>query len=158
MNAWKNEAAKLAVARADSLEDSGDIRGAIDVLSAELIRQPKNAPLLARRGRLQYLLKQWSTALSDFSGALAEKADAETTLYYRGMTHAQLNNIDAAIHDLTRVTKLNSKAGDAWSELGFLFRFKGNATESRRAFEKALACDAETYDWVRTYIDTTTLD
>lgn len=158
MATWKNDAAKAAVRTADALEDAGDIPGAIEALTSELRAQPGNAPLLARRGRLNYLTKQWPEALDDFTKALAEKPDAESTLYYRGMTNAELNNVEDAIRDLTAVTRLNPTAGDAWSELGMLYRFKGKATASAEAFQKALDIDAEAFDWVREYLDTRRLD
>lgn len=158
MATWKNDAAKAAVRSADALEDAGDIPGAISALTSELRAQPKNAPLLARRGRLYYLAKQLPEALDDFTKALTEKPDAESTLYYRGMTNAELNNVEDAIRDLSAVTRLNPSAGDAWSELGMLYRFKGRVSESTEAFQKALDIDEEAFDWVREYIDTRGLD
>lgn len=65
-----------ALTRADVLERSGDLSGAIAELSAAIAIDPTNAGQRAHRGRLLHLREDWQEALQDFDAALFARRNA----------------------------------------------------------------------------------
>ncbi len=101
--------------------------------------------LLARRGRLYRIRKQWRKGIADFDAALALKPDAPTTLFFRGTSLAAIEEFDRAIADLESCIRLQPESADAYWRIGTIHEYRRNLPAAIAAYQKALEIDPKTY-------------
>ncbi|SEB97469.1 tetratricopeptide repeat protein [Bradyrhizobium erythrophlei] len=101
------------------------------------------------RGEVNWTRKNYSAALSDFSDAIRLCPESDTLrlsrLYlWRGVTHANLKEMDQAVGDYSSVIRLSpdgpySKRG--LNNRGWIYYDRNNFSAAKRDFEAALAKD-----------------
>lgn len=89
--------------RAIAVETPEQIRNRIDILTQQLLAEPKESwKLLHERGILRISEEDWQEAVDDFSKSLEESRTWEpTTRRYRGVALAQMERHEEAIEDLS---------------------------------------------------------
>ena len=143
---------EAARSRADSLEEAGDIEGAIQAMSEAIKLAPAKAVYLALRGRLFTLNQKWRAAIRDFDHALAMKPDSPTWLYFRGRARLMADDQNDAIADFERCIALQPGASDAWVQIGNIHRHREDWEQAIRAYERAIELEDEEKallaDWI----------
>ncbi len=131
--------AEAALERAGTLEESGNLEAAVAELSRVIVLGSASPRLLAHRGRLFHLLKNWELAISDFDAALESRPDASTTRFFRGRAKSMKGDLDGALADFRRCASQESGAADTFYEIGLIHEFRGELELSLSAFERAVA-------------------
>lgn len=85
--------------------------------------------------------KNWTVANDRFSEVLAIQPGNEAALFNRAMARMELKQLDAAITDLQAYTKIKPQDADAYAELGWCYRAKGDDSNAIANFDKATAID-----------------
>jgi len=129
--------AEAALKRADALEDTGDLDGAVQAMTKAIQLEPNRMKYRARRGRLLSMQENWQAAIRDFDSVLAVKESAPSILYSRGRARFMSAEFDGALADLERCISLDPDAADAWAIIGDIHRLRRNWEESISAYERA---------------------
>jgi len=89
--------------RAETVETPEQIQNRIDILTQQLLAEPKESwKLYHERGTLMISTEDWQGAVDDFSKSLEQCREWETTARrYRGVALTELNRHEDAIDDLS---------------------------------------------------------
>ncbi|HET9481166.1 MAG TPA: hypothetical protein VFP98_05365 [Candidatus Polarisedimenticolia bacterium] len=92
----------------------------------------------ARAGPVEILQAEAADWLSEADRAAAAAPGAWSPLQYKTKALFALNRFDAAEGAARRVIELNPDAFFAWSDLGFIYLYKGDRTRAAEAFAECL--------------------
>jgi len=120
-----DRAAQLAPDERDIIENriviahrSGDWPTVVSDTSQLLEQFPNDVALRLERGKALATLDAFETARDDFDRAVVLAPSAEA-YYFRGRTHYELGNDDAAIYDYSKAIELDRKLADAYRRRAF---------------------------------------
>lgn len=103
----------LLLAQAGIEEERGNLKTAIDIYGATLVRQPNSSVALLKRARAYEQLKQTDRALADCTAAIAAHPDLAEAYVCRADAHVRMTLLPAAIADLNTALKLNPSSVEA---------------------------------------------
>jgi len=137
-------AIRAARERADALEESGDLDGAIAALTTGIVEtgDPK-AWLVAFRGRLHHLKQEWPLAISDFDVVLQVRPNAATARYFRARARASIGELEGAQSDYLRVIELEPRAVDALYEIAIIACMKRDLRGAKQRLDEATRIDPD---------------
>lgn len=132
------QVAAASLARAALLQ--GNYQEAIDV-PVKLRKLPKNeqAELLALWGHAYFALQKIEKAEKLYNAALSINPKAPEASLGKARIAANQDHLDEARQWLNKGLKANPRFAPAWSLLGDLERYQGNAKEAEQAYGKAIA-------------------
>lgn len=120
-----DRAAQLAPGERDIIENriviahrSGDWPTVVSDTSNLLEQFPNDVALRLERGKALATLDAFETARDDFDRAVVLAPSAEA-YYFRGRTHHELGNDDAAIYDYSKAIEFDPKLADAYRRRAF---------------------------------------
>jgi tetratricopeptide (TPR) repeat protein len=123
---------------ANALSLMGRWKNAEQILSDAIDQFPQDAWLMTRRGELCDTLNQREEALTWFDRALAIAPRATWPLKAKSATLRSLGRFDEAERLLAPALKRRTVTSDVVVEWGWVLRDRGQLTQSRHAFERAL--------------------
>lgn len=132
------EAVAISLTRAALLQ--GEYQNAADT-SINLSKIPKNeqAELLALWGHAYLFQEKIEKAKKAYNAALSINPEAPEALLGKARIAAAQSRFDESRQWLNKVFKTNPHFAPAWSLLGDLERYLGNAKEAEQAYGKAIA-------------------
>jgi tetratricopeptide (TPR) repeat protein len=98
--------APLLTERAEILEQTGNIQGALNDFENYLRKWPLNYSLLKKTGQIYSSMKRWEDAINAFS-AIIDNFPEEAKIYVsRGLAFQQLKNLQAALNDFNKAVQI----------------------------------------------------
>ena len=135
------------IKRGRSETDRKNYKAAIGKFSSALFQDPASIVALFGRGVAYALRKEWSKANADFTTCLEEEEArySAATFYNRGVTRANLGNIQGAIDDFSAAVRLQSKEIDFYFNRALCYRSRNDWTEALADYEimKKIQIEAE---------------
>lgn len=110
---------------------------------------PKDARAYLARGEAHFKLRDFESAVEDFTHAIRLDDKLDDAYFGRGMARGRGGEIDAGIADLGVYLRRNPKSSLAYTKRGIRYIWKGDFENAERDFRKALALDpknAEAHD------------
>jgi len=92
--------------RAEIMEQTGNIRGALDEYSNYLNLWPLNYSVLKRVGQINYSLKQWPQAIKAYTEIIDNFSTDPKVLLSRSLAFQQSGDLSAALNDLNLAVRL----------------------------------------------------
>jgi len=136
-------AAEKAIEIADEYEENGDVLFATRTLEEAARQFPHYPKVRACLGRLYHVQKRWKMAIDEFDAALKIKPDAPTTLYFRARAKSMVDDLDGALKDFYRCIRIQPDSGDAYYEIGHIYKYRCEYKKAVYAFEKAVEVSRE---------------
>lgn len=127
-----------ALAKAEQLLRSGDLKGAHRAFDELVRRDPRDADALAGRGRAAAAQDRADPALKDFAAALAVQPDNGVALNARGNLYVALNRPEQAIPDFDAALAANPKDDVVLYNRGLAFKQMGRLDRAIRDFDAVL--------------------
>lgn len=131
------------IARADALEESGDVAAALRVFdeSMEALRQyPK---YWARRGFLLHSLGRYEEAIRDFDEAIRLKPTPSSTIYMRARAKQELGRTVEAIIDYLAAAGSDPSKPDAPLAVAMALVREGDLAVAERFLQRATALNMD---------------
>ena len=92
--------------RAEIMEQTGNIQGALDEYTNYLKLWPLNYSVLKKVGQMYYSKKEWPQAINSYSEIIDNFSAEPRTLLSRGLAFQQSGNLSAALSDLNMAVQL----------------------------------------------------
>jgi len=131
-----------------------DEKNVVAEAEKKLAADPRNVDLLIALGRAQASVWRYRDAISTYTRGI-EIHPRHAALYrHRGHRYISTRQLDKAVADLERASKLNDKDFDIWYHLGLAYYLKGRFAKAAAAYEKcrAVASDDDSLiavsDWL----------
>ena len=133
------------IARADSLEEAGDLKGAIVEISRAIELDPESPVLRYQRGLLFLSSEEWQSAIQDFDVALESQPGAQNTMFRRAIARSISEDLDGALRDLEetgrrlfeQAVSRKKLAADAYFKIGLIHQRRGELERALTAYESA---------------------
>jgi protein O-mannosyl-transferase len=92
-----------------------DLENALFSIKKAIELEPSYAnEYLVNKARIEYLLKDYDSSLTDFNKVISSKPDNESAYYYRGLLKVEMKDTAAACNDFSKAAELgNSRANEA---------------------------------------------
>jgi tetratricopeptide (TPR) repeat protein len=116
-----------------------DAKGQVAEAEAKLAADARNVDLIIALGRAQGGIWRFRDAIATFSRGI-EIDPVNAMLYrHRGHRYISFRQLDKALADLERASRLNDKSFDIWYHLGLAHYLKGDFPKAADAYEKCRA-------------------
>ena len=122
-------AGKKFYGRAD---EKGEIGEAVKKLAAD----PANVELLIALGRAQAAAWHYRDAISTYTAAIKLHPKNAILYRHRGHRYITTRQLDKAVEDLERASKLDESSYDIWYHLGLAYYLKGKFEKAAQAYER----------------------
>ncbi len=122
-------------------QDLGDWRGAMDLLSHAVAREPDNAIFLLALGIVLKHLGHSRAALERFREVQRRQPEQAEAHFYLGDTHMDLGEAAAAIPFFQAAIPLRPVFPEAWINLGLCLKACGRLEEALHCFRQVVAED-----------------
>ncbi|MCP4257239.1 MAG: tetratricopeptide repeat protein [Planctomycetes bacterium] len=138
-NSTLDARAKRHLQMAKMLHKKGRIESAIEQMRKARELDPNSVELALEIGNLLCSIGQSKSALEILEGVKTRgNIEKSKLLIITGWAKRQMNNFDEAEKLLLEATKLNSKSGRAFFELGQIYQAKGEAEKAMLTYYQAL--------------------
>jgi tetratricopeptide (TPR) repeat protein len=117
-----------------SLPDTGAVARAEMLLAAE----PRSVPLIIQLGLAHSGLRQFREAIETFTRGLSIEPNNPVLYRWRGHRYLSVRELDRAMDDLTRGSRLDSTNYGIWYHLGIVRYARSDFTGAADAFRRAL--------------------
>lgn len=110
---------------------------------------PKDARAYLARGEAHFKLRDFESAVEDFTRAIRLNDKLDDAYFGRGMARGRGGEIDAGIADLGVYLRRNPRSSLAYTKRGIRYIWKGDLENAERDFRQALKLDpknAEAHD------------
>ena len=142
-------AALADIATLDHAADQEEMLRQVAEQDRRIRNNPKDARAYLARGEAHFKLRDFESAIDDFTHALRLNDKLDDAYFGRGMARGRGGEIDAGIADLGVYLRRNPKSSLAYTKRGIRYLWKGDLDNAERDFRKALALDprnAEAHD------------
>lgn len=135
-----DSAAETMIQQAYDQMKQGYFQDAIETFSACLVIEPNETKALRGRGWSHFRIKNWSSAVKDFSAAKEiDPKDPENRLGL-GMSLAMMNEVYPAMDIFQNLISEKSDYGQAYIQLGLIYLKIGAISKGKENLKKALEC------------------
>ncbi len=111
--------------------------GAIARAEAALAADPSNVERIIQVGLAQSAVRQYREAIATFTRGLALAPDHAVLLRWRGHRYLSVRELDRALDDLTRGSRIDSTVYGIWYHLGIVRFVRGEFVAAADAFARA---------------------
>ncbi|MCZ6717225.1 MAG: TIGR02466 family protein [Gammaproteobacteria bacterium] len=118
--------------------DRGEFDPAGAALKEALLKTPGDEELLALRGSLRHLQRQFQAAVEDFEAALLKQPDEANWHNALGKSLNNLQQTAAAESAFRRSLEIEPANAEVWHNLAFALRAQGKHRQAAEAFSEAL--------------------
>jgi len=115
----------------------------IDLLSDKIDKNRKQASLYVTRGDLYFKIRDFDSAVEDFTTAIKLDDSLDAAWFGRGMANGRLGYIDEGIADLSVFIKRNPNDSKALTKRGVRYLWKGDKPNAQTDLQKAIKIDPE---------------
>ncbi len=138
----------LLLSQISVLEESGNYRMAIDLLSRVIIKDPDNAKLYYKRAFLYFAAAEHDKSLNDIERYLITDPKNVVALKLRFDNHFYLRNLPTCEKYVTELIELEPKNGTFHGDFGHVLLQKGDWDRAEDAFEKAIKFKSESLGYI----------
>jgi tetratricopeptide (TPR) repeat protein len=126
-----------------------DLTAKLDQYTQLLKQNPRNVPILIKRGDLYFKLHQFDQAIFDYSDAIKIDPHADKAYFGRGLARGRNGQIQDGIHDLTIYITRHPKESHAYTKRGVRYLWLRQDDKAKHDLEKAVSLNpknAEAHD------------
>ncbi len=138
---------KHLVEQANDLARQNKFPEAMALLQDALEKNPRNAFAYSQKAKILFSQQDIPGARSAIQQALALQAFQPDFLYVSGVIFEREGELEDALSEFTKVTRINPKEADAFFEIGNIRMKQGERSAALAAFRKAAALDPDDPDY-----------
>jgi tetratricopeptide (TPR) repeat protein len=122
-------------------KDYKDTSGAIADFNLSLLLNPKNIKIRLLRGKLLSGLDSFSKSQEDFTYAYKLDSTNDEVIYFKGVTHYYMNELDTAIKYLRKCKEIDTTRRNKYHFIAKCYYYKNDYINALKNINKSISLD-----------------